>query len=85
MIYFILGPSFAIIPSSFPCICVGRITDRDCGAGVWGCIRYLKLEPSLVEEYVDLLKGMSRFGEAARRLADALNDEAFYSKKGRSR
>ena len=37
--------------------------------------RYLKLEPTRVEEYVDYLITIDRRDEAATRLAEALNNE----------
>lgn len=47
--------------------------------------RYLKLEPGHAEEFVAYLKLRGRWGEAARRLADVVNDEAFVSLEGKSR
>jgi pre-mRNA-splicing factor SYF1 len=49
--------------------------------------RYLQLEPAAVEEYVELLTSprSGRWAEAARRLAAALDDDAFRSLKGRTR
>ncbi len=47
--------------------------------------RYLKLEPGHVEEYIALLKARGLWGEAARRLADSLNDETFRSLEGKSK
>ncbi len=39
--------------------------------------RYLKLEPTHAEEYITYLKIKGRWGEAARKLADVVNDEEF--------
>lgn len=47
--------------------------------------RYLKLEPSHVEEYIAYLKARGNWGEVARRLAEALNDETFRSLEGKSK
>lgn len=47
--------------------------------------RYLKLEPGHAEEYIAYLKIKSRWGEAARRLADVVNDETFVSLEGKTR
>jgi pre-mRNA-splicing factor SYF1 len=47
--------------------------------------RYLKLEPAHAEEYITYLKLNGRWGEAARRLADIVNDESFRSLEGKSR
>ncbi|KAG7675051.1 hypothetical protein Ndes2526B_g07899 [Nannochloris sp. 'desiccata'] len=47
--------------------------------------RYLKLEPAHAEEYIAYLKMKARWGEAARRLADLVNDEGFRSLEGKSR
>ena len=47
--------------------------------------RYLKLEPSHAEEYIAYLKMTGRWGEAARRLADLVNDESFRSLEGKTR
>lgn len=47
--------------------------------------RYLKLEPSHAEEYIAYLKSNGRWGEAAQRLADVLNDNTFTSLEGKSR
>jgi pre-mRNA-splicing factor SYF1 len=47
--------------------------------------RYLKLEPAHAEEYIAYLKMKGRWGEAARRLADLVNDEGFRSLEGKSR
>lgn len=47
--------------------------------------RYLKLEPHHVEEYITYLKNKGRWGEAAQRLADCLNDDLFRSIEGKSK
>jgi pre-mRNA-splicing factor SYF1 len=47
--------------------------------------RYLKLEPGHVEDYIDYLVDAGQAGEAARLLAQVLNDDNFVSKQGRSR
>lgn len=47
--------------------------------------RYLKLEPSHIEEYIAYLLSKHKWGEAAKRLADAVNDETFRSLEGKSR
>lgn len=47
--------------------------------------RYLKLEPAHAEEFIAYLKLHGRWGEAARRLADVVNDESFRSLEGKSR
>jgi pre-mRNA-splicing factor SYF1 len=47
--------------------------------------RYLRLEPGHAEEFIAYLKGRGRWGEAARRLAAAVDDEGFRSLEGKSR
>lgn len=47
--------------------------------------RYLKLEPTHVEDYIDYLVGISQYDEAARQLAHAINDANFTSRKGKSK
>ena len=47
--------------------------------------RYLQLEPSHAEEYIELLKSKEKWGEAAKKLVDVLNDEQFRSVTGKSR
>lgn len=47
--------------------------------------RYLKIEPGQVEEYIDYLVDAGQAGEAARLLAQVLNDDSFVSKQGKSR
>ncbi|KAG2453740.1 hypothetical protein HYH02_001951 [Chlamydomonas schloesseri] len=47
--------------------------------------RYLKLEPTHAEEYVAYLKAKNRWGEAARKLAELLNDDTFRSLEGKSK
>ena len=39
--------------------------------------RYLRLEPTHAEEYITYLKVKGRWGEAARKLAEVVNDETF--------
>jgi len=61
---------------------------RDCGvketvAKVYR--RYLKLEPSRVEEYIDWLVEKGDLDEAAKKLAIAVNDDSFESTKGKSK
>ncbi|CAG8471991.1 15026_t:CDS:10 [Acaulospora morrowiae] len=46
--------------------------------------RYLKLEPERVEEYVDLLLSLGRYDEAAKQLAQVVNDDRFQSVHGKS-
>lgn len=47
--------------------------------------RYLKLEPTHVEEYIAYLKTQEQWGEAASRLADIVNDEMFHSQEAKSK
>ncbi|GFR43608.1 hypothetical protein Agub_g4705 [Astrephomene gubernaculifera] len=47
--------------------------------------RYLKLEPTHAEEYVAYLKAKGCWGEAARKLAELLNDDTFRSLEGKSK
>jgi len=47
--------------------------------------RYIKLEPSQVENYIDYLVQNGQIGEAARQLANAINDENFVSLQGKSK
>ncbi|PSC72105.1 Pre-mRNA-splicing factor SYF1 [Micractinium conductrix] len=47
--------------------------------------RYLKLEPTHSEEFIAYLKIKQLWGEAARRLAGVVNDEAFRSLEGKSK
>ena len=47
--------------------------------------RYLKLEPTHAEEYVAYLKVKDRWGEAARKLSEILNDDTFRSLEGKSK
>ncbi|CAG8634968.1 6472_t:CDS:10 [Paraglomus brasilianum] len=46
--------------------------------------RYLKLEPNHVEEYIDLLLSLERYDEAAKRLAQVVNNDNFQSLHGKS-
>lgn len=39
--------------------------------------RYLRLEPAHAEEYITYLKLKTRWGEAAQKLAEVVNDETF--------
>jgi len=47
--------------------------------------RYLKLEPTRVEEYIDWLVEKGELDEAAKRLAIVVNDDSFESMKGKSK
>jgi len=47
--------------------------------------RYLKLEPTHVEEYIAYLRAKERWGEAARKLSEVLNDDTFRSLEGKSK
>ena len=47
--------------------------------------RYLKLNPEHAEEYLSLLKARGRWGDAALRLAEMVNDDAFRSLEGKSK
>ncbi|KAI7844217.1 hypothetical protein COHA_002351 [Chlorella ohadii] len=47
--------------------------------------RYLKLEPTHAEEFIAYLRIKQLWGEAARRLADVVNDEGFRSLEGKSK
>ncbi|KAJ9518397.1 hypothetical protein QJQ45_018420 [Haematococcus lacustris] len=47
--------------------------------------RYLKLEPEHAEEYITYLKAKDRWGEAARKLAEVLDDDSFRSLEGKSK
>ncbi|GBG68652.1 hypothetical protein CBR_g3193 [Chara braunii] len=47
--------------------------------------RYLKLEPTHVEDFIDFLKSAARWQEAATRLAEILNDEEFSSIRGKTK
>ncbi|KAI9253379.1 hypothetical protein BDA99DRAFT_519620 [Phascolomyces articulosus] len=46
--------------------------------------RYLKLEPSHIEEYVDSLKDLERYDEAAVKLVSIVNSHKFQSIRGKS-
>eukprot|EP01135_Chromosphaera_perkinsii_P000985 Nk52_evm11s155 gene=Nk52_evmTU11s155 len=46
--------------------------------------RYLKYEPSAVEEFIAYLKEHERFDEAAERLGDIVNSEKYASKNGKT-
>jgi pre-mRNA-splicing factor SYF1 len=46
--------------------------------------RFLKLQPEDTEEYVDYLKTIDRFDEAAVKLAYIVNKDDFVSKRGKS-
>ncbi|KAI9311508.1 putative Pre-mRNA-splicing factor syf1 [Dichotomocladium elegans] len=46
--------------------------------------RYLKLEPSYIESYVEHLIDLERFDEAAQKLVSIVNDTKFQSTKGKS-
>ncbi|KAL0074642.1 putative Pre-mRNA-splicing factor syf1 [Phycomyces blakesleeanus] len=46
--------------------------------------RYLKLEPSHIETYVDMLIKLERFDEAAVKLVSVVNDNRFVSIRGKS-
>eukprot|EP00249_Psilotum_nudum_P021080 c27963_g1_i1 orf=1135-4002(-) len=47
--------------------------------------RYLKFDPTHIEDFIEFLLSAERWQEAAERLAEVLNDEAFYSIKGKTR
>ncbi|CAM6119372.1 unnamed protein product [Calypogeia fissa] len=47
--------------------------------------RYLKFDPTHVEEFIDFLLASELWQEAAEKLAQVLNDETFQSVKGKSR
>jgi len=47
--------------------------------------RYLKLEPTHAEEYIAYLRSKGIWGEAARKLAEVLDDESFRSLEGKSK
>ncbi|GIL47375.1 hypothetical protein Vafri_4209 [Volvox africanus] len=47
--------------------------------------RYLKLEPTHAEEYIAYLRAKGRWGEAALKLAELLNDDTFRSLEGKSK
>jgi pre-mRNA-splicing factor SYF1 len=46
--------------------------------------RFLMIEPSRRESFVDYLETIGQFGEAARQLADCLNDDRFVSPTGKT-
>lgn len=47
--------------------------------------RYLKLSKEDTEEYIEYLKSIGWLDEAAKRLADVINDDGFVSKEGKSK
>jgi len=47
--------------------------------------RYLRLEPTSVEDFIDYLKKVKRLDEAAKQLANLVNDENFISQRGKSK
>eukprot|EP00884_Botryococcus_braunii_P003276 jgi/Botrbrau1/1294/Bobra.0063s0011.1 len=47
--------------------------------------RYLQYEPSHAEEYITYLKAKGIWGEAARKLAELVNDDTFRSLEGKSK
>jgi pre-mRNA-splicing factor SYF1 len=47
--------------------------------------RYVKLEPSAIEEYIDYLVQVGQIAEAAKQLARIINDENFSSSQGKSK
>ncbi|KAL3151001.1 hypothetical protein ABBQ38_012874 [Trebouxia sp. C0009 RCD-2024] len=47
--------------------------------------RYLKLEPSHTEEYIAYLKSKGSWGEAAKKLAEVVDDDTFRSLEGKSK
>jgi len=60
---------------------------RDCGVQLTGVRvfrRYLQIEPTSREEYIEYLEQHSLWGEAAVQLAAVVNDPKFSSTKGRS-
>tara|TARA_B100000401_G_scaffold164442_1_gene109871 strand:+ start:1049 stop:3190 length:2142 start_codon:yes stop_codon:yes gene_type:complete len=46
--------------------------------------RYIRFEPGHTEEYIEILKSRNLWDEAAKHLADVLNDDAFHSLSGKS-
>ncbi|GKV34347.1 hypothetical protein SLEP1_g42723 [Rubroshorea leprosula] len=47
--------------------------------------RYLKYDPSHIEDFIEFLVNSSLWQEAAERLASVLNDDTFYSIKGKTK
>ncbi|ERM94339.1 pre-mRNA-splicing factor SYF1 isoform X1 [Amborella trichopoda] len=47
--------------------------------------RYLKFDPTHIEDFIEFLQNSELWQEAAERLAEVLNDDKFYSIKGKSR
>ena len=47
--------------------------------------RYVKLSPECVEEFIDYLLKNNRLDEAAKNLADIVNDDTFNSRNGKSK
>ncbi|MCO5551628.1 hypothetical protein L7F22_005133 [Adiantum nelumboides] len=47
--------------------------------------RYLKFDPTHIEEFIEFLLSSERWQEGAERLAEVLNDEGFQSIKGKTR
>ncbi|CAL8465590.1 g5126 [Coccomyxa elongata] len=47
--------------------------------------RYLRLEPTHAEEYIAYLKAQGLWGEAARKMAELVNDDTFRSLEGKSK
>ncbi|KAK3581457.1 hypothetical protein CHS0354_031782 [Potamilus streckersoni] len=47
--------------------------------------RHLKLQKENTEDYIEYLKSIGRLDEAAKRLADIINDDGFVSKEGKSK
>lgn len=47
--------------------------------------RYLKYDPSHIEEFIEFLVNSSLWQEASERLASVLNDDGFYSIKGKTK
>jgi pre-mRNA-splicing factor SYF1 len=46
---------------------------------------YLQYEPNHIEEFIDVLANSRKRNESAERLAMVLNDEKFYSVKGKTK
>lgn len=47
--------------------------------------RFLKYDPTHVEDFIEFLQSSELWQEAAERLAQVLNDESFYSRQGKTR
>ena len=47
--------------------------------------RYVKLSPECIEEFIDYLLKNNRLDEAAKNLANIVNDDSFNSRNGKSK